>query len=158
MERYYEDVAIGLDLPTITPPSMSVAHIMRWSASMENWHRIHYDWRFATQHDKLPDVLVPGSWKQHILLQMLSTFVGSTGWIWQLRFQFRGMSTADATLTTWGKVTQAKVRGTYGVVDVDVGMRDDAGVESSPGSAVLVLPLRQGPALPYPFDPACLGG
>jgi hypothetical protein len=37
------------------------------------------------------------------------------------------------------------------VVTLDVGIRNEDGVESSPGSAAGVLPLRGGRAVPYPF-------
>ena len=48
---------------------------MRWSAATENWHPLHFDWKYATEHDGLPDVLVSGSWKQHVLIQLLSDWV-----------------------------------------------------------------------------------
>ena len=54
----FEDVTVGQDIPNVVKGPMSTAHIMRWSSAMENWHRIHYDWKFATEHDKLPDVMV----------------------------------------------------------------------------------------------------
>ena len=37
---------------------------MRWSAAMENWHKIHYDLPFATGHDRLPGLLINGSLQQ----------------------------------------------------------------------------------------------
>ena len=59
----FDDIEIGQDIPTVEKGPMTTAHIMRWSAAMENWHRIHYDWKYATQHDGLPDVMVNGSWR-----------------------------------------------------------------------------------------------
>jgi hydroxyacyl-ACP dehydratase HTD2-like protein with hotdog domain len=76
---YFEDIAVGDSLAPVVKGPMTTAHIMRWSAAMENWHRIHYDWRFATQHDGLPDVLVNGSWKQHVLVQLLKDGLGNNG-------------------------------------------------------------------------------
>lgn len=153
---YFEDIAIGQALPTLSKGPMSVAHIMRWSASMENWHRIHYDWRFATTHDKLKDVLVAGSWKQHVLVQLLNDWVGESGWVWKMKFQFRGMTVAGTTLTAWGRVVDKELRRDFGIVEVDVGLKDQEGVESSPGSAVAVLQRRDGPRVPCPFDPRVL--
>lgn len=154
---YFEDVSIGQDLPALRKGPMSAAHIVRWSASMENWHRIHYDWRFATEHDKLPDILVAGSWKQHVLAQLLADWVGDSGWLWKMKFQFRGMTVAGATLTAWGRVTGKEAKGDFGVVEVEVGLKDQKGVESTPGSAIAVLQRHGGPRVPYPFDPQQLG-
>jgi len=155
---FFEDIAVGQELPAVAKPPMSTAHLVRWSASMENWHRIHYDWRFATEHDKLPDVLVSGSWKQHVMIELLTRWAGDSGWLYRMKFQFRGMTTVGAALTAWGRVASTSVRGKFGVVEVEIGMTDQEGVESSPGHAVVIVQRRDGPRLPYPFDPAVLGG
>ncbi|MPW20792.1 acyl dehydratase [Paraburkholderia sp. CNPSo 3157] len=152
----FEDVEIGMEIPQIVKGPMTTAHIMRWSASMENWHRIHYDWRFATERDKLPDVMVNGSWKQHIMLQLLTDWVGESGWAWKLQFQFRGMNVPGDVITAWGRVTGREQRGGYGVVHLEIGLRNQDGKESTPGTATVVLPLRHGARVPYPFDPAVL--
>jgi acyl dehydratase len=153
----FDDISVGQDIPNVVKGPMSVAHVMRWSSAMENWHRIHYDWKFATQHDKLPDVVVNGSWKQHVLIQLLTDWAGERGWLWKTRFQFRGMNHPGDTITAWGRVTATERRGDFGVVQLEIGLRNDKGVEGTPGTATVVLPCRGGPAVPYPFDPACLG-
>jgi acyl dehydratase len=153
---HYEDVSIGQDIPVVVKGPMTTAHIMRWSAAMENWHKIHYDWRYATEHDGLPDVLINGSWKQHVLAQVLVDWVGESGWVWKMNFQYRGMNIPGDTLTAWGRVTGKSERGGYGVVELEIGLQDQNGKEGSPGNAVIVLPLKGGPAVPYPFDPAVL--
>ena len=57
-QLYYEDVYEGMELPKyIYQPTPT--HLFRWSAAIENWHRIHYDLDFAINHDKLPSV--PGA-------------------------------------------------------------------------------------------------
>jgi acyl dehydratase len=155
-DLFFDDVAVGEDIPTVVKGPMGTAHIMRWSSAMENWHRIHYDWRYATVHDRLPDVMVNGSWKQHVVIQLLTDWVKESGWAWKLSFQFRAMNVPGDTLTAWGRITGKEERGRYGLVHLDVGLRNQDGVESTPGRATVVLPRRGGPAVPYPFDPAVL--
>ncbi len=152
----FEDVAADAEIPSIARGPLTSAHVMRWSAAMENWAPIHYDWRYATQHDKLPDILVNGSWKQHVLMQALNDWIGETGWLWKINFQYRGMSVPGDTLTAWARVTAKSQRGGFGVVDLDIGMRDQKGVETAPGKASVVLPLCGGKPVPYPFDPRLL--
>jgi acyl dehydratase len=151
---FFEDVTVGENIPVLRRGPISVAHIMRWSAASENWHRIHYDHRFATEHDGLPDVMVNGSWKQNMLLQVLNDWVGETGWLWKINFQFRAMNVPGETLSAWGRVTAKTTRGEYGLVELDVGLTNEAGVESTPGSAMVVLPSKGGPAIPVPFEPS----
>jgi acyl dehydratase len=146
----FEDVGVGDELSPIVRGPMSTAHLMRWSAAIENWHRIHYDWRFATGHDGLPDVLVNGSWKQHLLVQLMRQWLGASGWLWQLSYQFRGMDVAGSTLTAWGRVVDKRRFDDFGVVVCEVGIRNGER-DTTVGSARGALPYREGPAVPYPF-------
>lgn len=93
----FEQVAAGMEIPALSKGPMTTMHIMRWSAASENWHRIHYDHPFATGHDGLSDVVVNGSWRQHVLVQLLKDWAGPEGWLWKIRFQFRD-DAADAGL------------------------------------------------------------
>lgn len=152
----FEDIAVGDALPSITKGPMSSSHIMRWSAAIENWHPLHYDWKYATGHDGLPDILVSGSWKQQFLLQLLSDWVDETGWILRASLQYRRMNVPGDTITAWGIVTGKRVCNGFGVLDLDIGLRDQNDIESTPGRATVVLPLRGGRPVPYPFDPRAL--
>ena len=52
-QTYYEDVYEGMELPKyIYRPTPT--HLFRWSAAIENFHRIHYDLDFGLNHDKNP--------------------------------------------------------------------------------------------------------
>ena len=66
----WADIEVGDEVTPIVRGPMSTAHLMRWSAAIENWHRIHYDRPFATEHDKLPGLPVNGSWKQHLIVAL----------------------------------------------------------------------------------------
>ena len=151
-----EDIAVGDLVPPLAKGPITTSHLVRWAAAMENWHRIHFDWRFATTHDGLPDVVVNGSWKQHLLLQLVTDWVGEHGWLWKAAFQFRGMNVPGETLTAWGRVSAIEERGAYGIARLDIGLTNERGDESTPGTAVTVWPTREGPPVPYPFDPRVL--
>jgi acyl dehydratase len=153
---YFEDINVGDELPQLVKGPMTTAHIVRWSAAMENWHPIHYDWRYATQHDKLPDVVVNGSWKQHVMIQLVTDWAGETGWPWKVAIQFRGMNLPGDTLTAWGRVKGKEERGAFGLVQLEIGLRSQKNVEGTPGTALVVMQKRNGPPVPYPFDPAVL--
>ncbi len=149
----FEDVELGTDIPALSKGPLTTAHIVRWSAAMENWHRLHYDYRYATEHDKLPDVLVNGSWKQHVLVQLLKDWVGPGGWTWKIGFQFRAMDLPGDTITAWGRPVRKYEADGLGFVELEIGLRNARGVESTKGTATVVLPMRGGRAVPYPFVP-----
>lgn len=149
----FEELAVGQDIATLTRGPMTSSHLMRWSAAIENFHRIHYDHPFATGHDKLPGLLVNGTWKQHFLAAMVRQWLGPQGWLWKIDFSFRKMDVAGSTLTAWGRITELKQQGGYGIVTCEIGIRNQDGQDSTPGSATGVLPLRGGRPVPYPFVP-----
>jgi acyl dehydratase len=148
---YFDDVEAGQELPPVVKGPMTTAHIMRWSASMENWHRIHYDKVYAMEHDKLPNVVVNGSWKQHILMQLVKDWAGLGGWAWKVGFQYRDMDLPGDVITAWGKVAKTYEQGGLGVVELEIGLKNSRGIESTKGTAVVVLPKRGGAPVPYPF-------
>ena len=147
----FDAVPIGLELPMLEKGPLGPVHLMRWSAAMENWHKIHYDTPFAVNHDKLPGVLLNGSFKQQWLAQLLKDWVGLNGWVWKLNYQFRAMNLVGETLTIWGKVTARRDTPDYGLVELDIGIVNDQGKESTPGKATVAVPYRNGKPVPYPF-------
>jgi acyl dehydratase len=149
-ELIFEDVAQGDELTPLVR-HVGTPHLVRWCAASENWHRIHYDAPFCIEHEKLPGPLVNGSWKQHFLVQMMREWLGPTGWLGQISFQFRAMNVAGETLTAHGTVKETCERGGFGVVVCEIGIHNEQEAESTPGKAKGVLPLRGGPAVPHSF-------
>jgi acyl dehydratase len=149
----FEDVAIGDPVGPLLKGPLTTPHLMRWSAAMENWHKIHYDKPFAVEHDKLPGLLVNGSLKQQFIVQLLKDWAGRSGWVWQVRFQFRAMNIVGESLSIWATVKGRREAADYGLVDLDLGIRNEKGLDSTPGSAVVALPYRGRAAVPYPFVP-----
>jgi acyl dehydratase len=147
----FDDVGIGDCIGTIDKGVMTTAHIMRWSAAVENFHRIHYDHRFATAHDKLPDVLINGSWKQHVLVQLVKDSLGPEGWLWKIRFRYKKMDVAGDAISGRADVVAKEIVDGLGFVTLRVVLTDQNGQVSTAGYAIGVLPVRGGPRVPYPF-------
>ena len=147
---YFEDVAEGDELPKyIYKPTPT--HLFRWSAAIENFHRIHYDLDFGLNHDRNPSILVHGSWKQSVVPQYLKDWTLPNGWPWKARFEHRAMLVPGDILIMWGRVTSKSEKNQMGFVELEIGMKTQDGIESMPGTATVVLPLRNGPPIPYPF-------
>jgi acyl dehydratase len=145
---FLDDLEIGQSVAPLLRGPLLEPHLMRWSASIENWHRIHYDQKYSLDHEGLPGLLINGSWKQHFILQMLRQWAGDSSWVWKVDFQFRAMNIVGETLTAWGRVTALREVGEFGLVDLDTGITNEAGLESTPGTARVIVPRRNGPALP----------
>lgn len=148
---YIDDVEIGSCIGTLDKGVMSTAHIMRWSAAVENFHRIHYDYRFATGHDKLPDLLINGSWKQHVLVQLVKDSLGQGGWLWKIKFRYKKMDVAGDSIRARAEVVAKQVIEGMGFVTLRVVLTDQNDQISTVGYAIGVLPVRGGASVPYPF-------
>ena len=151
---HYESVNVGDMLGPLAKGSLTSAHLMRWSAAMENWHKIHYDKPFAMEHDKLSGILVNGTLKQQFVMQLLREWAGDNGWVWKVSFQFRAMNFENETLSMWGRVAAKRESESYGLVEVELGILNEQEKESTPGTAVIALPYRDGGPVPYPFVPS----
>lgn len=151
--RCMDQVEVGDKIGPLRKGPLTTAHIMRWSAAMENWHKIHYDRTFAQQHDGLPDLLVNGSLKQQFVMQLLREWAGPSGWVWKVAFQFRAMTFVGETPTVWATVRGKRHLPDYGLIDIDLGILNEDGKETTPGSAVIALPYEPTSPVPYPFVP-----
>ena len=88
-QTFYEDVHEGMELPKyIYNPTPT--HLFRWSAAIENFHRIHYDLDFGLNHDRNPSLLVHGSWKQSVVPQYLKDWTLPKGWPWKAQLRASG--------------------------------------------------------------------
>ena len=147
----YDDVTVGAQLGAIDKGVITTTHIMRWSAAIENFHRIHYDHPFATEHDKLPGVLINGSWKQHVLIQMVKDGLSPAGWLWKLRFRYKKMDIAGDSVLGTAKVVRKQRAGDFGFVTLELQLVNQHGEVSTVGAGIGVLPVTGGPPVPYPF-------
>ena len=153
-----EDIAVGDELPRLVKGPITTAHLVRWAAAMENWHRIHFDWRYATEHDGLPDVVVNGSWKQHVLMQLVTDWAGEAGWLWTDRLPVPGDQRARRNAHGVGAGDRPRATRRVRAGDARHRPHQRARRGEHPGTAVTVWPTREGPPVPYPFDPRVLGG
>lgn len=149
----YEDIEVGDSIARLDKGRLTTLHLMRWSAAIENWHRIHYDLPFTLEHEKLPGLMINGSLKQQFIMQALQEWVGPHGWVWKANFQFRAMNVVGEAVHVWGRVTAKRDGPAYGLVDLDIGLLNEKGAESTPGTATVAIPYRAGEPLPYPFVP-----
>lgn len=150
--RTYDEVQVGDVLCALRKGAITTTHIMRWSAAIENWHRIHYDHPFATGHDGLPGILINGSWKQHVLVQAVKDGLGVDGWLWKIKFRYKSMDIAGDALSVSVEVQDRQQVDEYGFLTLAITMRNQRDEISTVGHAIGLLPLRNGPPVPYPFE------
>jgi hypothetical protein len=77
--------------------------------------------------------------KWSTLGQVVSDWVGNSGWVRSVSCQYRGMDPQGTTWQAKGVVTAKREEGGRKLVEVDVWTENAAGQKTTPGKAVVVL-------------------
>lgn len=150
-QRYFEDVATGMELPPVVKGPITTTHLVRWAAANGNYARIHWDLPFAQLRQGLSNVVVNGSLKNQYLGQLLLDFAGDEGWFKRFYVEHRGMDYPDDVITASGTITGKMERDGFGYLECRVGLRNSRGEETASGQATVVLPKR-GQSLPLVWE------
>jgi acyl dehydratase len=149
----YQDVHVDIALQPLEIGPWTVEHIVRWCAAQENWERQHTDYKYATEHDGLPDTIANGNWRKYVVARLFKDWAGHGGWLWKLFMRYTGMHFPNDTFSVWANVTDKYVADGIGFVELKGGMCNQEGKETTPTAAIVALPLKVGEDVPYPFVP-----
>jgi hydroxyacyl-ACP dehydratase HTD2-like protein with hotdog domain len=137
-QRYFEDVAEGMELPPATREA-SRTQLFLFSAATWNPHRIHYDKDYAATESH-PDVLVHGPLQGAWLAQYVTDWMGPRGRLLSIEWQNRGRAFPERKYTFHGRV--ATVDLAECTVTLELEERDPEGNVILPGRATVRLPRR----------------
>ena len=138
---FYEDVREGDEIPSLRK-DVTTVNILMYVASVWLMDRIHFDQPFATERRGLPGVVAPGNMGGDYYAQLLSEYAGEGGQVRKMSFQFRSFMLADDVLTVGGRVVKKSVADGKGLVELDLWIRNQHGVNCVPGKGLVALPLR----------------
>jgi acyl dehydratase len=138
-QRYWDDVREGEELALTEP--MTSQRLVIWAAASGDFYQIHYDDGFARRNN-LPNIIVHGALKGMLVGRLLDEWCGDRGRIVRWNVSYRGMDPVDRDLRAWGKVTRVYQQDGEARVDLDVGVTQPDGTETTPGSATVALPRR----------------
>jgi hydroxyacyl-ACP dehydratase HTD2-like protein with hotdog domain len=140
------------------------SHIVRWCAAQENWHKVHYDERFAREVDGLESVIINGSLKQEFLVQAAEELMPDGGWLWNLRVRFLAADAVGDHLEIWCVARDVRAEEGFELHRMELEIRNRArgvttiGVAQSlldrSGTPVIALPRGWRDARPRPPLPS----
>jgi len=138
---FFEDVAEGQEIASLRK-DVSTVNILMYVAAVWLMDRIHFDHPFATKRRGLPDVVAPGNMGGDYYAQLLSELAGEKGQVRKMSFQFRNFMLAGDTLDVGGKVVKKSVADGKGLVELELWIKNQNGVNCVPGKGLVALPLR----------------
>jgi acyl dehydratase len=147
-------VAVGTALPPFVRTT-GLANWNRYAAVNDEFIDIHMDDE-AAKAVGMPGVFGMGNLRIAYLHQLLCGWLGDAGDIAEFRCEFRGLNFKGDALTCSGTVTGERTEGGLRLVDLELGVRNQDGVDTCPGTATVVLfdgPAAM-PAEPEPTRPS----
>lgn len=134
---WYEDVEIGDELPPleITPDTRQ---LVMYAGASGDFQPIHYDKDVALKagHDS---VIIQGALKSAWLAQVVTDWIGDSGWMREFSVQYRGVDYIGKK-TCRGRVTGKRIEGDAGLIELELGLEDENGTVTTPATAIVELP------------------
>ncbi len=139
---YWEDVAEGMELPALVKEP-TTRQLAQYAGASGDFYEIHYDKDFA-QGNNLEGPILHGALKSAFLGQLVTDWMGPQGSLKRLQCQYRGMDLPGQPITAKGSVTRKYQEDGQFLVDCEVRLENREGQNTTPGSATVALPSRQG--------------
>ena len=137
---YWDDIEEGAEI-ALEKEEMSSQRLVVWAAASGDFYQIHYDDGFA-ENNRLPGIIVHGALKGMLIGRLLDEWTGSEGRIVNWGVSYRGMDPARPDLRVWGKVTKKYEQDGEALLDLDVGVAQPDGTQTTPGTATVALPKK----------------
>ena len=144
-ERYFEDVEVGSELPTITK-KISIEQLAMYAAVCWDFRPEHYDSGTAQKYGfRAP--YADGPMITAFLGQVATGWMGPKGIFKKITASYRVMVFPGDILSCKGQVTGKRMEGDSNLVECDVWAENQKAERVVYGTATVELPSKEGSAL-----------
>ena len=141
-QRYWEDVAVGDEVPPVGFP-LSIYRMVVAAGGNRDFNSIHHNSEYARQTGA-PDMYANNTFLQGMWERTVREFIGLEGVIRRVKgFRMKIFNTVGDTVTTRGKVKRLWLEDTKGVVELELWCENSKGVSVGPGTVIVTLPRRE---------------
>jgi acyl dehydratase len=170
--RYWEDVAIGDEVPTRVKGPLRVTDLIVWHIGWGMQFPTHaFDIAYRTRQStpglytpsplNVPDIVQRMHWEEEwavkvgaaarydfgglreaFLMHLVTDWMGDDAWLWRLNVQHRKFNFIGDTTWVKGRVKDKRVEDGHHTIELDVFCENQHGMVTSPGTAVVILPSR----------------
>jgi acyl dehydratase len=140
-EHKYENDGLTMnDLNPLRTGPYTSAHLVRWCAAQQNWDKIHYDVGYAQKYGGLPERVINGALKQHLLVRFLVEAFDGQVRVVRLNYKFAGPDFIGESLEIRGRIlkTDSVAGGTAAHVELELWNEQQSKITTS-GSAIVML-------------------
>ena len=138
---YFEDVKEGDELPTSYSLHLDELRMHLQTSGTQDYHRQHHDVEFARKQGQ-PNAFINTGFYHAALSRVVTDWMGDEGWLQIFSMQMRKMNYPQDTMTMKGKITKKYIKDSQGYVECEVWAENQREGVTTPGSAIVILPLR----------------
>jgi acyl dehydratase len=170
--RYWEDVEVGQELPTLPKGPLTVTDTIVW---MRGWgsqvqgnrlawkhrarapkffsrnehnawdivERVHWDGAMARAIGN-PAAYDFGRMRSAFVSHVVTNWMGDDAWLWKMSSEYRRFNFIGDMQWVKGRVTGKSIEAGHHVVDIAIACENQRGEISAPGNARVILPSRAG--------------
>jgi acyl dehydratase len=113
-----------------------VTQLVKYAAGGGDFNPLHHDYNFP-QSKALGSIIVHGRFKYAALGELVSNWLDHGGRIQKISCQYRGMDKPDAEMTLGGKVVKKYEKDGKRLADLELWVKNEQGVNTTPGSATV---------------------
>jgi hypothetical protein len=140
MKVTFADIAPGDSLPPYLAPS-GVEPWNRFAAVNDEFVAVHMDDEAGRRAGNRQGAFGMGNLRLSYVANLLRSWAGDDAQIRELQLEYRARHQKDDVLSAVGTVVATTVRGTEGLVTVDVDVVTADGRSTAPGRAIVAFPL-----------------
>ena len=137
----FEDVSVGDELPELVKHP-DTRQLVMYAGASQDFVAIHYDLNVAKEAGH-SNVIIHGAMKSAWLGELVTAWMGHEGRLLELDVSYRAIDFPGSPATCVGKVTGKRIEDEVGLVELEIGLRNSEGEITTPGRALVSLPLRQ---------------
>jgi acyl dehydratase len=139
--RWYEDVEVGEELPTVTYP-ITVYRLVMAAGSNRDFNSIHHNSEYARKMGAR-EMYANTSFLLTAWERCVRDWMGLTGSMRSIRkFRMRAFNCAGDTMRVVARVAAKRLDGDDGLVEIGIHCETDQGVTVGPGVVEVVLPRK----------------
>lgn len=138
--QMFEDVSIGDKLPELVKHP-DTRQLVMYAGASQDFVAIHYDLNVAKEAGH-PNVIIHGALKSAWLGELVTAWMGHQGRLLELDVSYRAIDFPGSPATCVGTVSDTRIEDEVGLVEIEIGLRNSEGEITTPGRALVSLPLR----------------
>ena len=140
MAKYYDDITVGEELPSLVKHP-TPRQLVQWAGATGEFCEMHYNETFAKEKG-FPGIIVHGMLTASFICQMVNEWMGEAGDLKKVSISNRAMLFPDQDVICKGKVADKFEQDGVKLVKVDISAENPKGDLAVVGSIDITVPSK----------------